>query len=315
VADPLYRIGELARLTGVSVKTIRYYSDLGLLPPAAVRASGYRLYSDDDRARLALVRTLRDVGVDLASIRRLLESDAGAAETLAVQLDAVELGIRTLRRRRAVLRAALARGGDTLGAVERLRALAGLDALERRQLLGRWLDRTLDGIPVSERFAAELRALVTVDVPDDPTDAQLEAWIELAELVSDEAFVSRLREIGEASWQGVRREAMTDAWYAERRALEGRALGLADAGADPAGVEGREISDAYVALHARAAGRAADAAFACELLARIDAAAEPRAERFWQLVAVLKGWERPHDLPTTRAHRWLFAALRAAYPA
>src|ERR671918_138729 len=96
MTERLYRIGELARLTGVPVKTIRYYSDLGLLPPAAVRGSGYRLYAERDRA---------------------------------------------LRRRRAVLRAALARGDDALGTVERLRALSGLDAMERRQLLERWLDR------------------------------------------------------------------------------------------------------------------------------------------------------------------------------
>jgi DNA-binding transcriptional MerR regulator len=313
----LYRIGELAALSGVPVKTIRYYSDLGVLPPSAVRGSGYRLYSEADRARLALVRSLRDIGVDLATIARLLADRSTVSDTLTLQLDATEVAIRALQRQRAVLRAAVRaareRGGDdALGYLERLQLLARLDAVDRRELLDRYLDRTFDGIPVGERFAADFRRLVTLDVGDELTDAQLEAWVELAALVTDDAFVARVREIGEASWRGARQDAMDDAWYAELRALERRALGLADAGADPLGAEGRVAAAAYVALSAHAAGREPDAAFARELLDRVERAADPRAERFWVLVGILKGWERPEAQPVMRAYRWLFAALRGS---
>ena len=66
--DPrLYSIGELARLTGSSVKTIRFYSDAGLVQPADRTPAGYRRYDDDALARLHLVRTLRDLGLGLAA--------------------------------------------------------------------------------------------------------------------------------------------------------------------------------------------------------------------------------------------------------
>jgi DNA-binding transcriptional MerR regulator len=55
-------IGELSRRTGLSVKTIRYYSDEGLVTPSDRTEAGYRIYSDADLVRLDVIRTLRDAG-------------------------------------------------------------------------------------------------------------------------------------------------------------------------------------------------------------------------------------------------------------
>jgi DNA-binding transcriptional MerR regulator len=66
--DTLYSIGDLARRTGLSVRTIRFYSDRGVLPPTSRSPAGYRRYDLDALARPDLVRTLRDLGVDLAAI-------------------------------------------------------------------------------------------------------------------------------------------------------------------------------------------------------------------------------------------------------
>jgi DNA-binding transcriptional MerR regulator len=290
------------------VKTIRYYSDLGLLPPSAVRGSGYRLYAEGDRARLALVRALRELGVDLASIARLLEARASVADTLALQLDAVELRLRTLQRQRAVLRAAVARGtgsaagGDAaLAYLDRLRAFARLDAAERQGLVDRWLDRTFAGIPVDAAWAARFRALARVELPDAPTDAQLDAWLELAELVTDDDFLARMRTVGAEAWGGAPPD---EGRRAELHAVEADALRLADAGADPSGAEARAVVDRYVAL----GGVPADA-----LLARFDRAADPRAARSWELLAILRGAPPTGGAqrPQVRTYRWLHAALRA----
>ena len=72
-----YSIGELARLTGLSVRTVRFYSDSGVVPPAGRTEAGYRLYDAEALARLELVRTLRELGVDLATIRRVLARELG----------------------------------------------------------------------------------------------------------------------------------------------------------------------------------------------------------------------------------------------
>jgi MerR family copper efflux transcriptional regulator len=66
------RIGELADRSGVPVKTIRYYEDIGVLAPADRTPSGYRDYDDPAIDRLAFVRAAQAVGLTLGEIRQVV---------------------------------------------------------------------------------------------------------------------------------------------------------------------------------------------------------------------------------------------------
>lgn len=68
--EPRFSIGQLAGHTGVSVRTIRFWSDRGVLPPSDRTAAGFRRYDAAAVARLELVRTLRELGVGLNAIGR-----------------------------------------------------------------------------------------------------------------------------------------------------------------------------------------------------------------------------------------------------
>ena len=81
-ASPM-TIGALARLTGLSVRTLRFYSDSGLVAPAGRSEAGYRLYDAAAPARVELVRTLRELGVDLPTIKRVLDRELSVAGVLA----------------------------------------------------------------------------------------------------------------------------------------------------------------------------------------------------------------------------------------
>ena len=70
---PSLRIGEVARRTGLPVKTIRYYCDEGLLQPKARSAGGYRLFDEENLADLALIRALRAMDVSIPELTRILE--------------------------------------------------------------------------------------------------------------------------------------------------------------------------------------------------------------------------------------------------
>jgi len=70
---PGLRIGEVAKRTGLSVKTIRFYCDQGLLQPSGRSESGYRLFNEECFAELNLIRALRVMDVPLAELARILE--------------------------------------------------------------------------------------------------------------------------------------------------------------------------------------------------------------------------------------------------
>lgn len=76
-APPIeWRIGEVAKLTGVTTRTLRYWEELELLQPSGHRASGERLYSPTDVARVTRIRNLQELlGFSLAEVRTVLNAD------------------------------------------------------------------------------------------------------------------------------------------------------------------------------------------------------------------------------------------------
>lgn len=73
---PKYRIEQVADRLQTTKRTLRYYEEIGLLPPAERTEGGYRLYSEDDIARLERIQRLKDLlGFSLAEIRELLQAD------------------------------------------------------------------------------------------------------------------------------------------------------------------------------------------------------------------------------------------------
>lgn len=69
------RIGEVAKLTGLTTRTLRYWEELGLLRPSGRRESGERFYSSEDMARISRIRDLQDLlGFSLAEVRAVLDT-------------------------------------------------------------------------------------------------------------------------------------------------------------------------------------------------------------------------------------------------
>ncbi|QLD13321.1 MerR family transcriptional regulator [Microbacterium oleivorans] len=116
-------IGELAERTGLSLRTIRHYDEIGLLKPSGRTEGGFRLYTQPDLERLLLIRRMKPLGFaleDMAELLRTLEAraaagpdDPGAEEKLAAYLaDA--------RERRERLRSQLAMADEFVARLEGL---------------------------------------------------------------------------------------------------------------------------------------------------------------------------------------------------
>ncbi|MGP4114132.1 helix-turn-helix domain-containing protein [Streptomyces sp. 4N509B] len=316
MSDPteLLTIGQLARRTGLSVRTIRFWSDSGVVAPTSRSAGGYRLYDAGAVARLDLVRTLRELGLDLDTVRRVLARQVTVRDVAEAHVRALDAEIRTLQVRRAVVRR-VARHGGTTEEMRLMHELARMSARERRRVIEDFVHATFDGVDPDAPGAHIAQAMRTLpaELPADRTPEQVDAWVELAELVNDEAFRARARamavagarvdrEPGEPGEPGEPEGSRAAAAVDPERVAE-HARGAVRDGVDPGSPEGRRVLARIVDPGLTAAERA-------RLADTLATFTDRRVERYWQLLGVLNGWPPvPSQVP---AFEWLIAALRAS---
>ena len=118
-----YLIKEFADLTQVSVRTLHYYDQIGLLRPSFQKANGYRVYTDADLLRLQQIVTLKFMGFSLDEVRELLDRKGYEVVTsLRIQAEAVKDEIERLRQ-----------ASRAIGQV--LKKLEGRGQIDRRKLV------------------------------------------------------------------------------------------------------------------------------------------------------------------------------------
>ncbi|RKN34830.1 helix-turn-helix domain-containing protein [Micromonospora musae] len=291
----LFGIGELARRTGLTVRTIRFWSDLGLVPPTARSAAGYRRYDLAAVARLELLGSLRELGIGLDDVRRILDRQASVQDVARAHLRALDAEFRTLRLRRAVLRS-ITRRGSTTEELRLMSDLARLSARERQQIIDDFVAEVFAGVDGPPAGLAQAMRALPAELPDEPTDEEVDAWLELAELVADPDFRRRVREMAVAGTTG---EPAPPPEPMTRLDLARAAL---TAGTEPASAEGQAVLDEMV-------DRALTPEQRRELADSLATFTDRRVERYWQLIGVLNGREPfPPAVPPVE---WLIAALRA----
>lgn len=256
------------------------------------------------------MRTLRDLGLDLTTIKKVVDREVTLAEVAAAHAEALAVQIRTLRLRRAVL-TAVARRGSTPEEMDLMHQLAKLSEEERRRLVGEFLDTVFGGLDADAGFVG-IRRSMTPELPDEPGAEQVEAWVELAELSQDPDFRASIRRMAE---QHAAERARVDDPVVRRdaaalvRDLVGPALA---AGLDPASPEADPVVAAVTARYAQLSGRPDDVDLRRRLTTLLETANDPRRERYLQLLSVINGWTAPESLAP--ALDWFIRALRARIP-
>lgn len=301
--DVLVSIGELARTTGLAVRTIRFYCDEGILAPQR-SAGGHRMFDPDDATeRLLLVRRLRALGLGLESITDVLREERSITEVVAAESARLDIEFRSLAWRRASLRAV-----ETAVPAQRADRLALLAAVQdssaAHDCLVRFWRRVLTGLT-----RRDFDSFVCGNIPPppaDPSPGEVVAYAELTALVADAGLYGA---VGQQLW-GSQPETIRD-----RRGLffsVGDVLmdvfPLVSEGVRPH--DGDEL-DRFVDAHAHARGQRDSPQFRKQLQA--DATdTDHRIHRYWSLSAQLS------STPATigQAHHWLYDALnRSTGPA
>ncbi len=170
---PSWKVGELARQTGLSVRTLHHYDEIGLLSPSGRTAAGHRLYADGDVARLQQVMSLRQLGFSLDEVRECLDRPGFSPRHV------VRLHLERLREQIEMQRRLVAR----LEAVEEGLRLAGEVPVEE-------LIRTIEEMSMYEKYY---------------TPEQLEELKQRRETVGEE----RIREV-EAEWPRLMEEVRVE---------------------------------------------------------------------------------------------------------
>jgi DNA-binding transcriptional MerR regulator len=175
----MWKIGELARRTGLTVRTLHHYDQIGLLSPAERSGGGHRVYGEADVQRLYRIVSLRSLGFPLESIAAALDAeDFDARAAVEDHLARLEDQIEQQRRLRISLRQLLERLGsedflttiEEMTMYERYYTPEQLEQLrQRRKAIGE------EAIRDVEREWAEIFATLRteLDAGTDPTDPRL----------------------------------------------------------------------------------------------------------------------------------------------
>ncbi|MEV5977356.1 MerR family transcriptional regulator [Streptomyces sp. NPDC052114] len=274
-------IGDLARLTGLPVRTIRFYCDEGVV--GSVRSTGgHRRFGPAAVERLMLVRRLRRLGLGLSAVRDVLDGERSVGEAVAAERSSLDARIAELAWRRASLRAV----EEAAGPAERDARLDLLAAVENgtaaHDALVDFWRRTMVA-PVSE---AMLRAFVSIAVPDPPTDPSprhVVAFAELFALAGDRALARGLLDRARTHGHLLLDEDELVAGIGEACALAEPLVRAGGApGAGPA-------LDAFVAAHASVRGARDTAGFRGRLAEYVAVDRSPRMRRYWRLAAEAGG--------------------------
>lgn len=180
-----WRIGELAAVARVSVRTLRHYDAIGLLRPAARTESGYRVYEEADLTRLYRILGLRSLGLPLPEIGALLDAGVPLTDVLRRQLDAVEHRMTADAVLRRKLHTLLAAAGDGAPSIDDLtdvmEAMAMTDRYytpAQQDTLARRRDELgPEGMRAAEQAWADLIAAAEAEraAGTDPADPRMQA--------------------------------------------------------------------------------------------------------------------------------------------
>jgi hypothetical protein len=235
-----------------------------------------------------------------------VDQELSLSEVAAEHAAALDVQISVLRLRRAVLTAAAERE-PTPKEMELMHQLATLSEAERRSLIDDFLDTVFEGLRSGSHHAAARRSM-TPELPDNPTDDQVRAWVELAELSLDPDFRASLRRLTEDHVadlpDGTPTPPRPDI-VAVARDLVRPAM---TCGISPDSPQADPVVAALTAHCALAHGRPDDADLHRWLLRRLEAASDPDRDEYLRLLALINDWPVPERLAP--AMEWSVTALR-----
>lgn len=205
-------------------------------------------------------------------------------DALTLRLAVIEAHINSLRRAAAAIRVAVKNGLDEDN-LRRIAMVANQTNEDRRKLHERFFKSVYEGLPVDRHMASSLMEASMPSLPDEPTGEQLDAWIELSEIVADPRFVEWKRGV-EKTWLEDVVDMAADRAASQQATAEAREV--IDRGVSPDSIAATGIVEHFLAKSAAARGRELTHEFRSELRQAYEKY-DPRETRYWELVSIING--------------------------
>ncbi|MGM7637206.1 MerR family transcriptional regulator [Bacillus sp. Hm123] len=192
-----FSIGEVAKMVGIQVRTVRYYDEIGLVKPTSYTEGGHRLYTEEDIWRLELIITLRYLDFGIDEISQLISGELPVEKALDWQIESLTTQVSALTNMITILRQAKQHQEHSLRYLYDLVHEKALTIEKRKQ----FISEKVEALNMFDRIPSEWRNPMlfffnkyVVHQPKT-TAKQTAAWQELQELMNDPQFVADLKNV------------------------------------------------------------------------------------------------------------------------
>lgn len=181
-----WRIGELAKAAGLTVRAVHHYEQIGLLAVPGRNDGGHRCYDRAALERLYVIRALRDLGLSLAEIRHTLERSLPLKDLLRAQLSRIDEQVRHATYLRDKLEALTSHPEAEIAIEDLLEALGAM-----RRIEGHIARHRREGSPLEKGYDAKWRALgkrlrACLDAGEEPDSERALRWAAEAQSLIDD---------------------------------------------------------------------------------------------------------------------------------
>lgn len=159
---------------------------------------------------------------------------------------------------------------------------------ERVDILQRFLDRVVSGSAIDMKWKEWMLEMSRPDLPDNPTDEQIDAWIELSALVAEPSFIDKMRRNAEDSVIRLKGEVLQERW----QTVLAKSRDAMSRGVRPGSAEAQSLAGDYLEGWARAQGTDLNEENTRRMGRKI-LEHKPNMQRYWELIHILRGMPFP----------------------
>ena len=235
----------------------------------------------------------------------MLSHELSLTEALKLRLAALEAEIAAQRRVAAALRAALRSPALTEADLRRFWTMTKLSRAERRSVVERFYEQVSHGTNIDPEWMQQMIEASVPELPDDPTPEQCDAWIELSAILNDPTVIASIRSNAKVTWDNETFDP--GAWQRESKSIIFKAKQAIAQGVEPTTEVGKALATEWMETSSRLMGREPNRNFK-HWLRSLYVQHDPRASRYWELVAIMRG-----DPPTSSPNQewaWIVAAMK-----